>query len=207
MSSGVSFSEFEPRLERKILGRPGFDSQTYLPPPATCHASLPAQNRLVPGSIGHRNTLWAGTKMCARYVCNTAQQKIDLWRPGGRGRVLKVYVMIAVQAGGGKLAGRGVIVSLALRPAAPCCALLRPAALCPLPSALCPLLSARCSLLSASVRSGARSESVHHDRGAGGYSTWPGRRRVCGRARSTSAGAQRPGHRIRQAWRHYPPAS
>ena len=54
---------------------------------------------------------------------------------GGRGRVLKVYVMIAVQAGGGKLAGRGVIVSLALRPAA----------LCPLPSALCPVLSALCS--------------------------------------------------------------
>jgi len=43
--------------------------------------------------------------------------------------------MIAVQAGGGKLAGRGVIVSLALRPAA----------LCPLPSALCPVLSALCS--------------------------------------------------------------
>ena len=51
------------------------------------------------------------------------------------------YVMIALQAGGGKLAGRGVIVSLALRPAATCCALLR-SALCPLPAALCPLLSA-----------------------------------------------------------------
>ena len=41
--------------------------------------------------------------------------------------------MNALQAGGGRLADRGVLVSPALRSAAPCCAL---------PSALCPLLSA-----------------------------------------------------------------
>ena len=43
--------------------------------------------------------------------------------------------MNALQAGGGRLADRGVLVSPALRPAAPCCALR--SALCALPSALC----------------------------------------------------------------------